>query len=321
MRRVPDTQSILLAIVLPACVFAACSDDLARYSRLDRLRILAIASDPATPAPGQPATLTALTFAPAGAPIAYHWGWCPISASASDAYACPVDDAAAARLFGPVVDPNVGGGLPSLDLGGAPLASFTNPFSSAGLSSLCASGLDAPPYSQEFECEGGFPISVVLDVAAGADRLRGGFVLRLPTGASGEANRNPYPSRITLADQSLTEVPTSILVSPGQPLALRADIPAEVAETRPVPPSEGGQGQRRERLSASWFVTAGTVDKDRTAFIDGETTLADMGENQWTAPAREQWPTDGKLEVAVVVRDDRGGMGWMVRQVALVQGP
>jgi hypothetical protein len=319
----PSTQTSLypVSILVAAWLFTACSDDLARYSHLDRLRVLAIASEPATPAPGETATLSALTFAPAAAPIAYHWSWCPVSTSASEAYACPFDDADTARFFGRVVDPSVASGLPKLDLGTASIASFTNPFSEAALSSLCASGLDTPAYSRDLDCQDGFPIMVVLDAAAGAERLRAGFVLRLPVGSAGDGNLNPLPSGLALADQPLTDAPTSILVSPGETLALRADIDDQAAETRAIPPSEGGPGLRRERLTTSWFVTAGDVDKDRTSFIEGETTIADMGQNQWTAPTRELWPADGKLQIAVVVRDDRGGMGWMSRQVDLVQGP
>jgi hypothetical protein len=312
---------VWLGLLAAAASCAACSNDFAPYSRLDRLRILAIASDPATPAPGQPATLTALTYAPGGMPIALRWSWCPVSAPASSAYACPIDEATATHVFGPLLDPSAAMGLPGFDLGAATDASFTNPFSPTALAGLCASGLATQTYASDFDCQGGYPVTIALDASAGTESLRAGFVLRLPTGALDEVNQNPSPTGIALADTALPNAPTSIVVAPGKSLPLRADIPTEAAEPRAIPSFEGAPGVRLERLTTSWFATAGTLDKDRTSFIDGDTTLTEMGQNRWTAPAADAWPPDGALQIAVVVRDDRGGMGWLVRTVTLVQGP
>jgi hypothetical protein len=300
---------------------AGCANDFPPYSKLDRLRILAIASDPATPSPGEQATLSALTFAPLGESTSYHWTWCPAQARADQAYRCPVDQTAAAQAFGAALDASTNGVLPSLDLGTASTALFTNPFSLAGLSTLCAVGVNSSVYSQGFDCEGGFPVSILLDVTVSSGTLRAGYVLRLPASATPEINQNPYPTGIELAGQSLLDPPTTIALSPGQTVDLHIDLPTGVAETRSIPPSEGGSGQRLERLTASWFSDSGKIDADRTSFIDGEATLDQMAQNRWTAPALDQWPADGQVELAVVLRDDRGGEGWMVRRVLLVQGP
>jgi hypothetical protein len=309
----------LAASCLPWVFFSGCGDDFAPYSQLDRLRVLAIQAEPATPLPGATALLSALTFAPGGAPIVYRWGWCPATAPAETSYTCPLDDATAAQVFAPYLDP--ARGWPTLGLGGAATASFTNPFSVAGLAAMCAAGVDSPLYAQSVDCEGGFPVTVVLDVSTDAATLRAGFVLRLPATTPPELNQNPSPAALTLAGQVLSEAPPTIRVAPEQIVALVADIPPAAAELRAIPSFEGDPGQRLERLTASWFADGGRIDTARTAFIDGETTLAETGQNRWTAPAAAEWPADGLVHFAVVLRDDRGGAGWLARRVLLEMGP
>jgi hypothetical protein len=60
---------------------------------------------------------------------------------------------------------------------------------------------------------------------------------------------------------------------------------------------------QREGMHVSWYATAGTFDQDRTgrAGTDDATTSDDG----WTAPQ-----TAGLVDVWIVLRDDRGGIGW-----------
>jgi hypothetical protein len=304
-------------LVLPA--LAGCSDDFAPYSLLDRLRILAIQAEPATPLPGESATLSALTFAPSWETPSMRWSWCPVQATASDDYACPVDEATADQLFTAYLAP--GASLPGRELGSAATATFVNPFSATALASLCASGLASSLYARGFDCDDGYPITVVLDAATTSAALRAGFVLRLPASAAPELNHNPSPAGLSLASDALTEPPVSVRLAPGETFELSADIPASTAEPRSIPASEGPPGQRLERLTTSWFVSAGKLDKDRTSFIDGVASLDEMSSNRFTAPAADAWPPGGLVEFAAVLRDDRGGSGWLVRQVVLEQAP
>ncbi len=55
-----------------------------------------------------------------------------------------------------------------------------------------------------------------------------------------------------------------------------------------------------EGLSTSWFATAGSFDDDRTGPASATTSL-----NGWRAPA-----VPGLVHLWVVLRDDRGGVGW-----------
>lgn len=221
--------------------------------------------------------------------------------------------------FGPYVDP-AAAPLPGLDLGSAATALFVNPFSTATLAQLCAAGIALPTGPQAFECEGGFPVVIVLDVSTTSASLRAGFVLRLPVGDAPELNLNPVPGDLAFGGLVLGDL-AGLAVSPGQKVDLQAAIPSSAAELRAIPASEGAPGQRLERLTASWFADAGAIDSDRTSFIDGETTLAEAGQNHWTAPSAETWPSDGAVEFAVVLRDDRGGVAWLVRHLTLERLP
>ncbi|MFT3773692.1 MAG: hypothetical protein QM820_50605 [Minicystis sp.] len=70
-------------------------------------------------------------------------------------------------------------------------------------------------------------------------------------------------------------------------------------------PAAGALVVKREEIRVSWFATAGELASDvvgRTA--DEVTTKSDV-ENTWTAPAKA-----GEARLWVVIRDDRGGIGW-----------
>jgi hypothetical protein len=314
MRLPPAHLGVLLLL-------AGCSNDFAPYSQLDRLRVLGIQAEPATPLPGETTVLSALVFAPAGEAVAYRWTWCPASAPAGSGYACPLDEAQAGQAFAATLDLAVGTALPSLELGSAATASFSNPFSLSALAGLCAAGLDSPIYAQSFDCEGGFPVTIVLDVSTTAAALRAGFVLRLPVGDAPELNHNPAPAGLQFAGAGAADPPSVIRIVPSQTIDLHLDIPGAAVETRSIPPSEGAPGQRPERLVASWFADSGEIDVARTSFIGGETSLEPIAHNRWTAPSAAAWPASGVVEFAVVLRDDRSGVGWLVRQVSLEPGP
>jgi hypothetical protein len=61
--------------------------------------------------------------------------------------------------------------------------------------------------------------------------------------------------------------------------------------------------QQREGMQVSWFATAGAFDNDRTGRDPGDSN--DFTTNVWRAPARP-----GTVRVWVVLRDNRGGVGW-----------
>jgi hypothetical protein len=299
-----------LALALALC--SACSNDFSPYSKLDRLRVLAVRAEPPTPLPGQDCELTALTFSPDNEPVSHRWSFCPLSALAKDDYRCPFPEAAAQQVFGI---------SPAYDLGTGDEARFTNDFPIEALSGYCASGIDTTGFTQAVECNPGFPVTLVLEVATGTDALRAGFTVRLPASTPPELNSNPTLTSMLLAEQELSAGTTVVTTEADAVLDWTANLAADAIETRTIPTSEGGGGRRLERLTFSWFSDAGSLDQDRTVYIDGETTLEQATRNRWTAPSASQWPASGTVHLSVVARDDRGGVGWLTRAISLVQEP
>jgi hypothetical protein len=60
---------------------------------------------------------------------------------------------------------------------------------------------------------------------------------------------------------------------------------------------------QRESIAVAWFATKGAFDNDRTG--RDSTDLANTSDNGWRAPAEP-----GLVYLWVVLRDDRGGVGW-----------
>jgi hypothetical protein len=296
-------RSVLLAIV---AFLIGCSDGFDPYSKLSSLRVLGVRSQPAMPRSGESASLQALVYAPAGQEVAYHWSLCPVAAKVKDQYACPLSPEAAAGVFG--------AGLPAFDLGVAPEATLAHGLAPAALASLCAQGISTAGYSDSVDCDLGFPVTVVLDVSSGQESLRAAFSVYLATRDDGSNdNHNPSLLDLTAAGATMSDV---LSLAPDQEIPMAASLAADAVESRPAFPFESGTGPRTERLTFSWFADTGSWKKDRTSFIDGETTLADAATNPWTAP--DVLSATGTF--MVVVRDDRGGVGWLERKVSIGAG-
>jgi hypothetical protein len=187
-------------------------------------------------------------------------------------------------------------------------------------------GPDTPPTKpgepplrpRDADVTGGYyqPVSVRLrasgDQAFGLERL----LCNLP-GVSADvaqdfskrylANKNPVIGSLTLDGAPLAPLsdpatpPPEVVVPPGRGVTLQLAWPAASRESFPV--FEVGRRQivdHLEEIVASWFVTAGTMDRDRTGRAEDEPDNAVT--NSWTAPAAA-----GPVHVWVVLRDNRGG--------------
>ena len=101
-------------------------------------------------------------------------------------------------------------------------------------------------------------------------------------------------------------------VSPSQRLDLRASWASCDPDATSCTGSEGYAlldpqthqvVDAREEMRVSWFATGGTFDNDRTG--RDATDATPYTDNGWTAPQ-----VAGTVWVWVVLRDDRGGVGW-----------
>jgi len=98
-------------------------------------------------------------------------------------------------------------------------------------------------------------------------------------------------------------------VQAGQSVTLTASWTPESAEKYPVYDLAAlALVDHREALRVSWFATAGAFEHDTTG--RGEEELETFADNRWTAPKQT-----GMVTMWVVLRDSRGGVAWIERDV------
>jgi hypothetical protein len=306
----------LLALGLLAAGLAGCGASFDSPTLLAKLRLLALQAAPVNPAQGEATTITPLVYSPSDAAPEFAWSWCPLLGQPNDGYLCPIsyDDASARLAAAGVTAP-----VPAFDLGAAPTASFSNPFPPDVLAALCAGGFDEQP----LDCTNGFPIRVSVRVTQGPATQLGTTVVRLPIAAGAVSNANPLPGALSVdlaSGTAVLDAAGSVRVPRLQDDLLHLAIDDSQAETYVGTGLDGGTATLRETLLFSWFAELGDFHDARTLFIDAVESLPDATTNKWKPPAVRQ---DGRptSRLIVVVRDDRGGVGWTSATVSLEPTP
>jgi hypothetical protein len=312
------TLAALLTLALLAAGLGGCGANFDSPTLLTKLRILALQAEPVNPPTGDTTTIAPLVYSPsvATAALEFSWSWCPLLGQANDGYVCPIsqDDAGALLTAAGVTTP-----LPDFDLGVGPTASFTNPFPPEVLAALCADGFDGQPV----DCTNGFPIRVSVRVTQGAAAQLGTTVIRLPLAAGAPSNANPVPGALSVdlpAGTAVLDDAGTVVVPRLQDNVLHVALDDSQAETYVGSGLDGGTATLRETLLVSWFAELGDFHDTRTLFIDGVESLADASTDKWKPPAvrEDARPTS---RVIVVVRDDRGGVGWTSATASLEPTP
>jgi hypothetical protein len=308
----------LLALALLAAGLGGCGGNFDSPTLLTKLRLLALQAEPVNPATGDATTITPLVYSPSSATAAlgFSWSWCPLLGQANDGYVCPIshDDAGALLAAAGVTAP-----LPDFDLGTGPTASFINPFPPEVLAALCAEGFDGQPV----DCTNGFPIRVSVRVTQGTASQEGTTVVRLPLAAGALSNANPVPGALSVdlaTGNAVLDDAGSVVVPRLQDNLLHVALDDSQAETYVGAGLDGGTATLRETLLVSWYAELGDLHDTRTLFIDGVESLADAATDKWNPPAVRQdaRPTS---RLIVVVRDDRGGVGWTGATASLEPTP
>ena len=209
--------------------------------------------------------------------------------------------------------------LPAFDLGTGPVASFNNPFSPEILAALCSAGLDG----QLVDCRGGFPIRVSVRIAQGTETQRGTTVIRLPVAADAVSNANPVPGVLSVdlpsGTQTLDDAGT-VQVPRQQDSLLHVAVDEAQAETYTATAAGGPTTTHRETLLFTWFAEVAGLDNHRTLFIDGVNALDGAAADKWKPPATRD--DDRPMSrLILVVRDDRGGVGWTSATASLEATP
>ncbi len=298
-------------VLLGAC---ACGSDIDPYNRVSSLRVLALQSEPAAPGPLETAALSALVNVPEGESASYEWSWCPFAGEASDGAACLVSEE---ELRASLPDP---GGLPAFDLGPEASATFSHEVAPALLAEWCSLALGGSAAVAAPDCALGFPIQVRLRVSTERDEVIAQRTLALRFAAQHPPNQNPVIDALRAGEDDLSplapgEAPATV-VPRGAESPIEAPVSAASQESYSRPAASGETEVVSERLVWTWFVEGGETEFQRTSLIDGVIPLEDAQRNTWTPPSIEDYPSE-VARLWVVVRDERGGVGWREAAVRL----
>jgi hypothetical protein len=313
MRLRPALSVVSLALL---AITGCGGEDFDPYNRVNSLRVLAIASDPASPGSSETATLTPLIYASLDdPPLHFAWSWCPLAAPIPAGGECMVDEAEFAQLA-----MRSGVNLPPYDLGSEATAQFSNVFDPALLAQLCAQSVEGLAL---VNCEHGFPIQIRLTVTSAKDEVVAVRTLRLRFGEI-EPNTNPAIAaiRATLpAEGQLELAEPSEGTEPEVTLPRRESttIIADISESEAETYQSAGE-QARERLLVTWFVETGSTKYEHTSFDEGVQPIEETVENRWEPERVSDYPPN-TARLWVVVRDDRGGVGWRSAAVRLSETP
>lgn len=335
--------SLVAFLALLACVPELADDQ----ARIASPRILAVRAEPAEARAGQNVTLTALIASPGGAPAgsdALEWAMClarkpltelgPVAQECIDRFGEGGDifqrlgrgqsvtgvlPADACRRFGPIAPPAEAGGVAGRPVDPDPSGGYYQPV-------VLGSGIGAALASVRLACGvAGVPSSEAVRYNQGA-----------------RPNENPAIDRLEITSGGARPIAAGVerpgaTVAAGARLDLRAvwtACPREPvcgdglctagenqstcsADCRDAPkgctgsetylwpnPETRSVQERREGITVSWFSDRGVFADEQTGRTESDPDGVDAA-NVWTAPSEP-----GPVRLWVVLRDDRGGVGW-----------
>lgn len=334
MRRLAST-ALLLAL-------AACNEpDTAPQTQVDRLRVLSVRADPPEIAPGQATTLAPLVGAPgidqmgdATAPqtVCLRGGQPSWDRLASGGCAAGAIEAPIVRLwFSCEPTPETVSNNPCTSVDN--LASPGDLITSGAVGQLSASTTYSPTPPDPALFDGLPPDSVVRrhgvlmvvglivavdvdgDLAAGrldalqqkieANTIPNLLALKRVNVLDDPTNHDPRPAALKSVEGDLHDGDPA---GWREPLDLRYD--ADPRESWTQVNVDGTTEQRTEQLVASWFSGFGRFDKERTLFGE-KTTYFPAGGKGIDQPPPGSDP-EYTMPLGAVVRDGRGGEGWIV---------
>jgi hypothetical protein len=311
----------VVGLALAALTCTACEGGLPVYNELQGFRVLALRASLPSLREGETTSLDALTFVEgeASPALRYRWSWCPARLPTAAGGDCALDEAAFARMLGLPED------AISYELGEEETAELTYPGDAALYLAACQNAAGASDDAAlVFSCEGGFPISVRAEITYLEQTIRVQKEVRLLFGDL-PANENPELGEVSFVPagskdaQPWPEDEAAPLTLGGRH-ELRVSVDDSSAE-RFVPPAtvvDPEPEERPESLYITWFVSSGAIEQSRTSFIKDGVTLAEFGKNEWLLPKSGDEKRDS-ARLFLVLRDERGGVSWLSREVELVR--
>ena len=313
-----------------ATLAAACGEQFSPLNEVTDLRVLAVRAEPPALVAGQTAALDALVYEPDGGTVSYAWSWCPATLGSATGYECAISEDDLKTAVDQVA-PGASAFVPSYDLGTAETASFSYALPAGALSALCdAIAAQSLPAGVALpQCGEDLTLTIRLVVEAGGKSVTAVKQLPLLLDAAAEANANPSIGDVYAAPASDGVDPldagTELSPDAATPLAestkydVSVDVPDDASELfTPAPTADQPNPTAdRETLFATWFVTGGSTDQVRTGFIDGDASMDGLERNTWKTPSLAD--SGGAAQLFLVLQDERGGVAWTARSIALGQ--
>jgi hypothetical protein len=325
-------------------------DETEFYNYLDRLRVLAVRAEPPDLVPGESAELSALVFEPDDGEVSYEWSWCPVRGGSSDGFECAIGEKELREFWEdldtdyelPPYDLGTGET--------AELFHVFEPETMLALCEAVLADEDVDPLAKlaclmGLEISVWVRVSSGDDeiVALKSVPLLSG------KSDKEERNANPDPAgRVVVRrweDDKKLDEDAPLKADTVYELKAKFDDGTQCGEKDPeegclaetfLPGKLAGLDEpepRRETLTMTWFVTMGAtlVDEpgerlnpegsgrgrpedeedetrgvERTAFVDGY-EFDDLVKNLWEIPFE---PHADEALLYLVLRDERGGVGW-----------
>ncbi len=299
------TAAVLLAVLWAA----ACTPNLTPQSLVDKFRILAVRTTPASGAPGEAITVeTLMSDTIGGAPPLMIWAAClplPGQSGRQCLESLAGDEDAAERFVLLGIEETATLVLPGLAEGQDMSEVYVVLGACAGIPDIPDCECPGPDCE---ECLGGADI---FDFCDGDDALAFKSVRAHADPADG--NQNPGIARILIdggewADGEEPDLPCNPDAA-CEKIALSIEPVEGSAESYTIV-RFGEQEERLEAPYVSWFATTGSMGTDRS-LVDEETGLAEV---KWTPPE----DATGLVKFYFVMYDGRGGVDFAERHARVV---
>lgn len=300
-------RGVLNALVAVILLSGCDSLGLSQAFQIDRLRVLAIAAEPAEPQPGDTVSFRSLVVSPTATVGLTTWFTC----SAADAYGCAPDEELLSSLTGD-----------TSNMTPEELAALYAQLQEAGL-------IGVQPY---FEPSWTVPDDY-LDALTDDQKLEGTTAIvtvsaiptlegdsgtldtavenvevaykRVPVSLATTPNHNPLITGLNVDGIAITPGATLTLTR-GQTYTIECALAEDAIETYTFVNETGGTEERTEEPYFAWYLQEGSFDQSNTLWpyhaVD-YTVASDATLNE-----QSLW---------VVVRDRRGGMAWIEQKLVL----
>lgn len=289
-------------VLLASVLLSACDGlGLSQSYQIDRLRVLAVAAEPAEPRPGETVSFTSLVVSPVSSVGLTTW----LACSSDSGYGCTIDEDLLSSLTGDIsaMTPEELAALYA-ELQAAGLIGVQPYFEPTWV--VPADFLDSLTEDEKLEGTAAIVTVTAIPTLEGdsgtLDTATENIEIaykRVPVSLATTPNHNPVVLGITIDDVAITPGAT-VRLSPGQTYHISCELSPDSLEEYTFINDASESESRTEEPYFAWYLQEGGFDQSNTLW---PYTAVD-----YTVPDQ---PTLSQQSLWVVVRDRRGGMAWI----------